>query len=149
MGASRPATSDVVKVFYVNPERFTDFTVQNRDVQNSQNVFTGEVMGALTPVMLSRFPGSRLTLRFRDIDLAGRRAPVRGRSVRIIRRSSPARLLFDYLLQDSSGRALASGSQKLVDTAPQTLADNPARSQAGRRESRMLERWLSSLSINR
>jgi hypothetical protein len=37
--------------------------------------------------------------------------------VTIVRTRTPARLSFDYLIQDKSRRSVASGSQRLVDTA--------------------------------
>src|SRR5580704_18945401 len=81
------AATAVVSVQYLNPERFTDFSVQGRDVQSSASVFTQEVTNTLQPVMASRFSGYRLTLRFTDIDLAGRRTGTS--SVRVVRNRTP------------------------------------------------------------
>ena len=141
------AATGVVTVQYLNPERFTDFNVQGRDVQSSTTVFTQEVTNTLQPVMGSRFPGYLLTLRFTNIDLAGRRSSVRASSARVVRGSTPARLSFDYVLRDKSGRTVASGSQRLVDHARPTQAGNPSRSGPLFNENRMLRRWLQSLSV--
>jgi Protein of unknown function (DUF3016) len=137
----------VVTVQYLNPERFTDFNVQGRDVQSSATVFTREVTNTLQPVMLSRFPGYLLTLRFTNIDLAGRRSSLRASSARVVRGSTPARLSFDYVVRDKSGRTVASGSERLVDSARPTQAGNPSRSGRLFNETRMLRRWLASLSV--
>jgi hypothetical protein len=139
------AATGVVTVQYVNPERFTDFSVQGRDLQSSTTVFTQEVTNTLQPVMQSRFSGYLLTLRFTNIDLAGRRTGTS--SVRVVRNRTPARLSFDYVLQDKSGRTVASGSQRLVDNARSTQAGNPSRSGPLFNENRMLRRWLQSLSV--
>ena len=139
------ATTAVVTVQYLNPERFTDFSVQGRNVQSSTTVFTQEVTNTLQPVMQSRFSGYLLTLRFTNIDLAGRRTGTS--SVRVVRSRTPARLSFDYVLQDKSGRTVASGSQRLVDNARPTQAGNPSRSGPLVNENRMLRRWLQSLSV--
>jgi hypothetical protein len=136
----------VVRVQFVNPATFADFRVQGRDVQYSTTVFTQEVTRTLEPIMRSRFPGQVLTLRFTDIDLAGRRSTGPS-SVRIVRGHTVARLSFDYLIQDQSGRLAASGSQRLVDTAHGTRAGNPGRSSSLYSETRMLERWLRSLPV--
>lgn len=145
----RGAAPSVVTVQYVNPGSFTDFSVQGRDVQYSTSVFTQEVTRTLEPVMGSRFPGSLLTLRFTDIDLAGRRSSAGASSVRIVRNRTPARLSFDYLLRDKSGRTAASGSQRLVDNPRRTQSGNPSRSGPLFNENRMLQRWLQSLPVTR
>jgi hypothetical protein len=138
-----------VTVQFVNPGGFTDFSVQGRDVRFSASVFTQEVTKTLEPVMNSRFPGYLLTLRFTDIDLAGRRSAVGASSVRIVRRRTPARLSFDYLMQDKSGRSVARGSRILVDASHMTTVSNPSRSGPLFSENRMLRRWLQSLSVTR
>ncbi len=135
------ASSSVVTIQYVGPGRFTDFSVHNRDVRYSASVFTQEVTGTLEPVMGRRFPGYLLILRFTDIDLAGRRSS----SVRIVQNRTPARLSFDYALRDKSGRTVASGSQRLVDITHASSSRNPSGSL--NTESRMLRRWLESLSV--
>ena len=142
----RRVSTTIVTVQFVNPERFTDFSVQRRDVGHSASVFTREVTNTLVPVMESRFPGSLLTLRFTDIDLAGRRSAGNS-SVRVVRNRTPARLSFDYVLRDKSDRTVASGSQRLVDNARPTLAGNRSHSSPLFNEDRMLRRWLQSLSV--
>jgi hypothetical protein len=138
--------SAVVTVQYVRPENFTDFRVQGRrDIQSSTAIFTREVTGTLEPVMSRRFPGDRLTLRFTNIDLAGG-STVGPRSVRVVRNRTPARLWFDYLLRDKSGGSVTSGSQTLVDTSS---VSPRASSGSLSRETRMLQRWLERLSVNR
>jgi Protein of unknown function (DUF3016) len=135
------ASSSVVTIQYVDPGRFTDFSVHNRNVRYSASVFTQEVTRTLEPVMGRRFPGYLLTLRFTDIDLAGRRSS----SVRIVQNRTPARLSFDYALRDKSSRTAASGSQRLVDITHASSSRNPSGSL--NTESRMLRRWLESLSV--
>jgi len=72
-----------------------------------------------------------------------------GSSVRVVRGAiRPARMSFEFVLQDSSGRTLASGSTRITDTSsPSSLAHHPRRSQALYYEKRMLERWFRSLKI--
>jgi hypothetical protein len=135
----------VVTVQYVNPGNFRDFSVQGRNFQYSSSVFTQEVTRTLTPVMGSRFPGDLLTLRFTDIDLAGSRSGAS--STRVVRTRTPARLSFEYVLRDKSGRTVANGSTRLVDNGQRT--GTPSRSGTLSTENRMLQRWLQSLSVTR
>jgi hypothetical protein len=139
----RSVAGTVVTVQYVNPQHFTDFSIHNRDIRYSASVFTQELTEDLGRVMKSRFPGDTLTLRFTKIDLAGHG------SVRVVRTHRPARLSFDYLLRDHAGRAVASGSQTLVDTLPLGHSAYAVSSGPLPVESRMLQRWLRSLSVAR
>jgi hypothetical protein len=142
----RGATSSVVTIQFVNPERFTDFSIQRRDVQYTASVFTERITEALQPVMESRFPGCQLRLRFTDIDLAGRRASM-ALSSSVSRTRMPARFSFDFVLRDRSGRTLASGSQRLIVTERSSLSGNPNRSSTLVNESRTLARWLRFLPV--
>jgi DUF3016 family protein len=140
----RVATSSVVTIQFIYPERFTDFSLQRRDVQGTAPVFTQRMTEALQPVMERRFPGCQLRLRFTDIDLAGRRSSMASSSPRT---RTPARFSFDFTLRDRSGRTLASGSQRLIVTDRSSLSDNPNRSSRLTNESRSLARWLQFLSV--
>ncbi len=143
------ASPSVVTVQYLNPGAFSDFSVPGRDVQNSTSTFTQEVTRTLVPVMEGRFPGDQLTLQFTDINQAGRRSSLGASTVRIVRNRTPSRLSFDYALRDKSGRSLASGSQRLVDSRHRTLSNNLSRSRPFINEGQMLQRWLQSLSLTR
>jgi hypothetical protein len=132
----RSVDGTVVRVQYVNPQHFTNFSIHDRDIRYSASVFTQEISKDLESVMNDRFPGDRLTLRFNNIELEGM----------VVRTNRSALLSFDYFLQDQSGRVVASGSQRLVETpwfhAPQAVRSGPVPL-----ESRMLQNWLRSLSV--
>jgi hypothetical protein len=144
-GGGGAVTGAVVTVQYTNPQNFTDFRVQGRDVQYSTSAFTREVTQTLEPVMRSQFPAYMLTLRFTNIDLAGQRS-TGPRSVRVVSTRHPARLSFNYVLQDKSGHPAASGSRTLVQTSP---TRGPSRSGPLNTETQMLQRWLGGLSVPR
>jgi hypothetical protein len=144
-GGGGAVAGAVVTVQYINPQNFTDFSVQGRDIQSSTSTFTREVTRTLEPVMNSRFPGSRLTLRFTNIDLAGRNT-TGPRQVRVVSTRHLARLSFNYVLQDKSGHPAASGSQTLVQTSPPSNAGRPRTLDT---ETQMLRRWLRGLSVAR
>ena len=147
--SGRESSSGAVTIQFVNPGQFTDFRVQSRDVRESVSIFTQEVTRSLEPVMQNRFPGDLLTLRFTDIDLSGRRRSSAGASsVRVVRSLGPARLSFAYVLQDKSGRVLASGSERLIETRS-TRTNSPGRSRPLSIETQMLQRWLHFLPVPR
>lgn len=144
VSTAAPSAPAVVTVGFVDPGRFTDFRVNNRDFQHSSTVFTRDVTSALLPVMARRFPGHTLNLRYTNIDLAGRRTSG-PQSVRVVRSGTPARLAFDYVLQNPSGRTTASGSQRLVETAP--TSSSRSRSSPVQVEVNMMRRWLQFLRV--
>lgn len=139
-----------VEVQYVQPAKFTDFSIYGRGSQWSASYFAGQISDDLRPSLERKVPGGKLTLQFTDIDLAGHYPSRGGSSVRVVRGEiHPARMSFAFVLQDSSGRTLASGSTRIVDnSSPSSLAHHPKRSQALYYEKRMLERWLRSLKIS-
>ena len=144
-GGGGAVAGAVVTVQYINPQNFTDFRVQGRDVQYSTSTFTREVTQTLEPVMRSRFPAYLLTLRFTNIDLAGR-STTGPRQVRVVSGRHPTRLSFNYVLQDKSGHSAASGSQTLVQTSPARSTGRPGTLDT---ETQMLRRWLGGLSVPR
>ena len=142
------ATNALIKVQYINPRSFTDFSIHDRNIQYSASLLTGEITRTLEPIMKSRFPGSTLTLQFTNIDLAGS-GSVGTKSVRIVRTHTPARLSFNYLLADQSGRPLSSGSQSLVDNSNFGRTGYTTRTGPVSTEIRMLQNWLKRLPVAR
>lgn len=148
-GTVAESAGSVLTVEYVRPENFTDFRVQGRTAHSASSVFTQEIRRRLEPIMRRLFPGEMLTLRFTDIDLAGRRPAGRPGSTRVLRPNTSVRLSFDYVFQDTSGRSVARGSERLVDTLNRTLARYPSHSRPLYFEGQMVQRWLVSLSVTR
>ena len=70
--AAQAAEPSNIRIDFVHPERFTDFRIQDRDENASVPIFRNEISTYLSSVVAKRFPGKTLTLRFTDIDLAGR-----------------------------------------------------------------------------
>jgi len=141
---SAPSAPAVVTIDFVDPGRFTDFRVNNQDFQRSSTVFSRDVTSALRPVMARRFPGHTLKLRYTNIDLAGRRTPG-PQGLRVVSANTPPWLAFDYVLQNPSGRTIASGSQRLVARAP--ASSSKSRSRPVQIEADMMQRWLQTLRI--
>jgi hypothetical protein len=147
--SGRDTGPSVVTIQFVNPGRFTDFSVQGRDLQHSVTVFRQQITQTLEPVMESRFPGCFLTMRFTDIDLAGRRNSIGASSARVVRNRTPSRFSFVYVLQDKTGGTIASGSERVVETARLSLSGNPNQNRLLANESRTLRRWLQTLPVTR
>ena len=142
------ATAPAVTVQFVNPAKFTDFSIHGRDANYTAGVFSNSVKDELTPVLRQKYPNSSLVLRFTDVDLAGRYTT--GRNARIIGTAHPARMKFEFRLTDSSGRVLANGDTRLVDSSSLASSKNdPRRSQAFYYERRLLNRWLRTLSVRK
>ena len=144
VSTSAPSAPAVVTVDFVDPGRFTDFRINNRDFQHSSTVFTRDITSALKPVMARRFPGHTLSLRYTNIDLAGRRTSG-PQGLRVVPGSTPAWLAFDYVLQNPSGRTIASGSRRLVASAPASSFES--RSRPVQIEANMMQRWLQTLRV--
>ena len=144
------APGSTVQVQYVQPAKFTDFRIYGRDAQWSASYFASQISDDLRPALERKVPGGKLTLRFTDIDLAGHYPSRGGSSVRVVRgQIRPARMSFAFVLQDSSGRTLASGSTRITDnSSPSSMAHHPKRSEPLYYEKRMLERWLRSLKTS-
>lgn len=145
------AQPDDVTIQYANPEKFTDFSIYGRDYRWSASYFANEISRDLRPMLKRKFPGSMLTLRFTDIDLAGssRTSGRGGRDLGVVRgEMTPARMSFDFLFQDGTGRTLTKGSTRITDTSHHSSL---LRSQSGSEplfyEKRMLEKWLKSVSF--
>jgi Protein of unknown function (DUF3016) len=142
-----------VRVTYTDPERFIDFNIQRQGERRSAKIFAEAVSSDLARSIAKRFPGATLSLRFTNIDLAGRyepwRAP-RGEYIRFYRNVTPLRLDFNYVLSDAGGRVLAQGSERLTDLnyltrfgvqLPRDTYDDPLYY-----EKYALEHWVNGLA---
>jgi DUF3016 family protein len=144
------AQPEDLTIQYVHPDKFTDFRIYGRDTGWSASYFSDQISRDLGPGLKRKFPGSKLTLRFTDIDLAGnyRTSSSGGRNVRVNRgENAPVRMSFDFLLQDSADKTLARGSTRLTDTSHYDLRSHPGSSEPLYYEKRMLKRWLNSVRV--
>ena len=139
------APASPVSVQFVNPSKFTDFQIRGRDVSYTAGLFANSVREELTPLMKSKYPNGSLLLRFTNLDLAGRYSTAN--NGRVIREGHPARMAFDFVLTDATGKVLANGSTRLTDNS--SLSSNrydPKRRQLFYYERRVLNRWFRTLS---
>jgi len=148
-GPALSAQPGDVAIQFVSPEKFTDFRIYGLDVRWSASFFASQISDDLKPTLNENFPGSKLTLRFTDINLAYnyRTSGRSGLGVRVVRRPiGPERMSVVFLLQDSNGRPLATGSTRITDTSSHNvLARHRSGSELLYYEKQMLERWLKSV----
>jgi hypothetical protein len=144
VSTAAPSAPAAVRIEFVDPGRFTDFRVNNRDFQHSSTIFTRDVTSALLPVMARRFPGHTLNLRYTNIDLASRRTSG-PQGLSVVPTSARASLAFNYVLKNPAGRTIASGSRRLVESAPGSFTQS--RSHPVQIESDMMQRWLRTLRV--
>ena len=145
VGSGLAAAASPVSVQFVNPSKFTDFQIRGRDVNYTAGLFANSVQEELTHLMKSKYPNGSLLLRFTDVDLAGRYSIAN--NARTIRGGHPARMAFDFVLTDATGKVLAKGSTRLTDNSSLTSnRSDPRRRQLFYYERRVLNRWLRTLS---
>lgn len=145
VGTGLAAVASPVSVQFVNPSKFTDFQIHGRDVNYTSGLFANSVQEELTPLMKSKYPNGSLLLRFTDVDFAGRYSIAN--NARTIRQGHPARMAFDFVLTDATGKVLAKGSTRLTDNSSLTSnRSDPRRRQLFYYERRVLNRWLRTLS---
>src|SRR5260370_14511662 len=109
-----------VAIQFVSLEKLTDFSICGLDVQWSASFFAKQITDDLKPTLSEKFPGSKLTLRFTNINLAYnyRTFGRSGLGVGVVRRPiGPERMWVVFLLQDSGGRIVASGWTRITDTS--------------------------------
>jgi hypothetical protein len=139
-----PSAPAVVRIDFVNSGRFTDFRINGRDPQRSSPIFTRDVTSALRPVMARRFPAHTLTLRYTDINLSGRTTSG-SPGVKVVPGSGCSWLAFNYVLQNPSGRTIASGSRRLVARQPASSSESRAR--PVQIEVDLMRSWLQGLRV--
>jgi hypothetical protein len=142
--AAQAAAPNRVEVNFAEPEKFTDV---RRDFTSAANdpAYLHELASFLERDAVARLaPGTRLSVTFTNIDLAGDFEPWReGRwaDVRIVQTLYPARLSFHFAVTDASDAVLRSGERELRDltlTRLPGLAPDPLRFEKG-----LLDDWLS------
>jgi disulfide oxidoreductase YuzD len=147
-GSVSGAGVEPITVQFVDPAKFTDFTIRGRDANYTAKVFADSVRDELTPILKQKYPNSNLVLRFTDIDLAGWYSAAR--DVRIKKGIHPIRMSFAFQLIDSSGKVLANGTTQLTDPANVSSGKyDPRRSKVFYFERRALNRWFRTLSVSR
>ena len=152
-GSGNVLATNNVRIEFVHPERFSDFRIQGWTETESAGIFRNKISNFLSPTVAQRFPGATLTLKFTDIDLAGRYrwgSVRRFNNVRFARDfQSPIRLFFDYTLTDPKGRILASGSTGVTNNEylyHYNYYPLNQRTDTLFYESVTLDRWVSALT---
>lgn len=115
------ATKATTSVEFIEPENYTDFKTSWSGFDTEIEALEARFIERIEREVSRSLPdGYHLSLRFRDIDMAGDFEPWRGMrfsDVRILRSSTPPRLAFEYTLRNERNEVVASGEQRLLDAA--------------------------------
>ncbi|MEM1441380.1 MAG: DUF3016 domain-containing protein [Verrucomicrobiota bacterium] len=129
-----------ISVQFQNTEKFRDFTVSGKQ-SIAKSSFTSELKRS----RLKSYLGSRkLELTFTDIDMAGDTKIARARTgndIRVIKGVYPPRMSFNYVLRDSRGNRIKSGTASLKDTGFDLRMRSGSNQRNFHYELTMLERW--------
>ncbi len=117
--SSKNDNNDQVSIQFLEPENYTDFAKSQMKSKSGREALEKEFRQRLKDVA-GRYlpPGYHLTLRFRDINMAGEFEPQRGpefNDVRIIRGIYPPSIKVEYEIKDPEGNVVASGQRRETD----------------------------------
>jgi hypothetical protein len=122
VGAAHAATTTArAEVIFDHPEKFTDV----KDSTMPSDKGTAAILATLSDYLILQAKyfvpaGSKLTLTFTDIDLAGEFEPWRGPDfddIRIVKPIYPPHFKFHFALADATGRVISEGQEDLLDMA--------------------------------
>jgi len=131
------------EVTFINPERFTDVQLSDSTAVESRAELLPEIESFIEDQATRQLrAGRRLEVRILDIDMAGTMSLTRGRMMRVVGDTFPARIELDYTLSDAGGAVVKSGRETLQGYA----GDN--RQSTGRLELEkdLLRSWMRRLS---
>ena len=147
VNAEKSASAQTVSIELVNPESFTDLEQTHNSLKNARANFARAITEELERRLRASFgEGARLSLKFTDVDLAGRINPARFSEVRVVKSVWPPRAEFTYKLTAPDGSEIASGEKSLVDLGYLGFAGSQSRHEAFRYEREMMKDWLRGLS---
>jgi hypothetical protein len=143
--AAKPAPR--TEVIFDHPENFTDVKDSEFATEKGRDAILARIRDHLVERTAPLLPeGDRLTITFRDIDLAGDYEPWRGpqwSDVRVIKDIYPPAFKFSYAVTDASGRVVKQGSEDIRDLNFQ-MRLTPDTSDTLRYEKDILDDWARS-----
>lgn len=144
--AGTAAQAQNIQYTLVEPERFTDFSIQGMNADRTAAIFEREFQRQLLRSSLRWIPANHtLTLTITDIDMAGDIQPWRNRNhaqIRYIETIYPPRMSFSYVLSDAAGNVVREGEQNLVDLSFNFGIPGFFRNESFHFEFNMLANWI-------
>lgn len=117
--ATPPDDSPRARVEFIDPESFTDARLSHEPVEEGRPVVLRQLREAVESLAEKHLqPGEFLVVRFTDVDMAGTFQPWAGINIidqRVVSRSHPPRVVFEFALHDPEGRIIAEGTERLWD----------------------------------
>lgn len=134
-----------VAVNFQDPAKFTD--VRDSDMGDyERTTYLDSLREHLIEKARPLIPeGSKLTVTFTDIDMAGDFEPWRGPrfgDIRIVKDIYPPRLVFTFQVTDAAGRVVKEGKRDLRDLAFLSKINMSFRDDPVRHEKGLLDDWL-------
>jgi hypothetical protein len=111
--------SERLVIELVEPEKFTDFSVQGMDENRTAYIFDSELKRFINLEITRLLPnGVSVRLEVTDIDMAGDIQPWRNRNhadIRYVEQIYPPRMSFRYVIENEGGVVLATGETRIRD----------------------------------
>lgn len=131
----------------VDPDKFTDFSVQGMNEDRTSSIFYSELKRFIDMEIARLLPdGVNVKLEVTDIDMAGDIQPWRNRNnadIRYVEHIYPPRMTFRYEIKSHEGNVLAAGETRIRDMNFLFGINNHFRTyNSFQYEFRMLSDWL-------
>lgn len=134
-----------VSVHWTDPNQFTEIRYSGNRFQSQQGNWVQDLAGHFREAIAKQLPaGDKVDLTITDIKRAGQYEPWHGpRSddIRVVKDLYPPRLSFKYVWTDASGKVVAQGEEKLIDSAFLMGDTRLNDSDPLRYEKRMIDEW--------
>lgn len=143
------ANANRVEVIFDHPENFTDIRDSVFPTEKGTQAILDQLKSYLQRDAGAHIPaGTRLEVKFTDIDLAGDFEPARGPdfdSIRVIKSIYPPRMDLEFRLTDANGKVLREGKRKLRNLSFQMDAPFlPDQSDPLKYDKALLHRWVEN-----
>ena len=148
-GSLRLADAGPVSVSWADPARYSEFTC--RMLANQDGDWVRRLAEHARSQGERVLPaGSRLELRFNDIDRAGECEPNRsGQEFRILRDSTPPRIHLDYRYTAPEGQVREARGVRMIDLGYLQRTPGTPSNEGLAHEKRLLDDWLRGLAQGR
>ena len=140
VSAANPKPADLVTVTFEDPDHFTD--VQDRYSNLASQADLDELRDCVQQTAANSIPaGTKLTVTFLDVDLAGLIRPDKD-NIRVMTGTTFPRAHLKFQLVDNSGKVMKEGERKLSDMIYQQSMQIVGRNEALFYDKQLLKEWV-------
>jgi hypothetical protein len=134
-----------VSVSWTDPNQFTEIKYSGNRFEAQQGNWVADLAEYFRDTIAKQLPsGDKVSIQITNIKRAGQYEAGRGpasNDIRVVKDLYPPRISFNYVWTDASGKVVAQGEQKLVDTAFLMGDTTPGDTDPLRYEKRMIDDW--------